>query len=393
MYQRVDFKALKAKVSVLDVAAHLGYRVNAKAGLGKHLELVLGDERSPSDKIIVNRYKDAASQTFFRRDGSSGDVITLIKEHLNSFHVTGNNDWERVAKVLANLANEPISLPETYRTVEQKPRQTTLDLSQFDIDKLTNHPQHAQAIFDTRGINKETIAEFSAFLHRIKDKRYPNTPYNVGFPYRVAGNDDIVGYETRGFKGFKGKAPGTNSSTGAWIADLSENQLPEDKTKVFFFESAFDAMAFYQFNRLSIDRERSVFVSIGGTFSDGQIKTVLGHYSNAKAVDCFDNDIPGNTYGIRMAALAANLNIHISKQGELFKIASGNDFWLFQAQDFHLAHLSKYLPFDDKSEMMKAPANFKDWNDVILNKPIAPIQTVSKYERDINLQQRRQLSV
>jgi len=37
----------------------------------------------------------------------------------------------------------------------------------------------------------------------------------------------------------------------------------------------------------------------------------------------------------------------------------------------------------------KAPLAFKDWNDVVMNKPSSIIPSKSKYERDENLQERR----
>ena len=37
----------------------------------------------------------------------------------------------------------------------------------------------------------------------------------------------------------------------------------------------------------------------------------------------------------------------------------------------------------------KAPSAFKDWNDVVMNKPLTPIVTPNKYERDEKLRESR----
>ena len=37
----------------------------------------------------------------------------------------------------------------------------------------------------------------------------------------------------------------------------------------------------------------------------------------------------------------------------------------------------------------KAPSNFKDWNDVIMNKPMEMKLTPNKYNRDDNLEEKR----
>ena len=104
---QVNFKELKSRVGVDDIAYALGYRLDRKAGVGKYIELVLGEGRDRRDTIIVSNHRDKASQIFFRRDGSKGDVVTLIRENLNSFIVSGKNDWQKVAKVMARFANIP----------------------------------------------------------------------------------------------------------------------------------------------------------------------------------------------------------------------------------------------------------------------------------------------
>lgn len=82
---KVNFKELKARVGVTDVAYALGYRLDRKAGVGRYIELVLGDGREKRDTIIVSHPNDRGAQMFFRRDGSKGDVLTLIRENLGAF--------------------------------------------------------------------------------------------------------------------------------------------------------------------------------------------------------------------------------------------------------------------------------------------------------------------
>ena len=54
----VDFKTLKDKVGIDDVAYSLGYCVNRKAGVGKYLEMVLLDNmRLHVDTIVIRHPK------------------------------------------------------------------------------------------------------------------------------------------------------------------------------------------------------------------------------------------------------------------------------------------------------------------------------------------------
>lgn len=54
-------------------------------------------------------------------------------------------------------------------------------------------------------------------------------------------------------------------------------------------------------NRIQIG-DSAALVSLGGTFSDRQITGVMERFPNARAFDCFDNDLAGRIYGLRMMA-------------------------------------------------------------------------------------------
>ena len=101
---RIRFSELKSRVGIDDVAYTLGYRIDRKAGVGRYIELVLGDGRDKRDTIIVRNTRDKASQTFFRRDGSKGDVVSFIRENLSSFNASGASEWQKIASVLAHYA-------------------------------------------------------------------------------------------------------------------------------------------------------------------------------------------------------------------------------------------------------------------------------------------------
>lgn len=67
---KVNFKELKSRVGVDDVAYALGYRLDRKAGVGRYIELVLGSGSEKQDTLVVSNPHNKAAQTFFRRDGS-----------------------------------------------------------------------------------------------------------------------------------------------------------------------------------------------------------------------------------------------------------------------------------------------------------------------------------
>lgn len=333
MNGKVIFKDLKAKVGVDDIAYYLGYRLDRSAGVGRYIEIALTDSSGNKDKLIIKNPKDKAAQTFFRRNSAKGgDVVSLIRENLNAFHESGHNEWEIIGKVLARFANEPIPDYGDSRYLDGAGYKDHHKFcpERYEVKSVTEDKTEAMALFSQRGIKAETVETFAPFLSLVKDKEATGYPhFNLGFPYTQAGKDKVLGYEIRGFEKYKSKAAGTDSSSAAWIADLSGEENAHTISYVYFAESDYDVMAFYQANRMRLDDEHSVFVSLGGTFSDEQVKGIMRHYSEARAVDCFDNDLPGRIYGIRMTALLEGLSLSIQKMDSEVRLSvNGKTFSL-----------------------------------------------------------------
>ena len=100
---------------------------------------------------------------------------------------------------------------------------------------------------------------------------------------------------------YKGKAEGSNSSEGLWIASPARTSLPEAK-HIYWFESAYDAMAYYQLHqRENKDLRKAVFVSTGGAAGQQQFKSVIEAAPHATHHLCFDRDRAGQVYAINFA--------------------------------------------------------------------------------------------
>lgn len=397
MKQTVNFKDLKTKVGVDDIAYYLGYHLDRSAGVGRYIEMVLPDTTGHKDKLIIKNPKEKAAQTYFRRNGAKGgDVVSLIRENLNSFHESGRNEWEIIGKVMARFANEPI--PDygdsLYLAKAGYSDNRVFDPKLYETKEIGSDLSEVMAFFAQRGINEETVAVFAPFIKQIRDSCHTTyKQFNIGFSYTEAGKDKVVGYEIRGFGSFKSKAAGTNSTTGAWIADLSQGGEPADIRNVYFAESAYDIMAFYQLNHLRLDAAHSVFVSLSGTFSDGQVKGIMSHYSEAKAMDCFDNDLAGRIYGIRMAALLEGIRMNIHKEDSEVKITIGDKNFNIPNDQLSIRELRKHVHIRYNVGEWKAAENYKDWNDQLMGKQLEVVPIENKFARDRNLADRREKGV
>ena len=391
--EQFKFNELKEKVGVDDIAYSMGYRLDRSAGIGKYIEMTLIDGRGGhTDTIVIRNPKKKHDQTYFHRNGSGGgDVIDLIKENINSFGILGRNTWDTVRRVMAKFADEPI--PDLgdgkYLVNAGYNENQVFDPNRWDVTSAREHMNHVMTYFEPRGIRKDTVEDFAPYLVRIHDTRSSYTNYNLGFPYTMPDSGKVVGYELRGYKKFKSKAAGTNSTEGAWIVDMSDRQNPLGVKNVYFAESGFDIMAFYQFNRQRLEKESSVFVSLGGAFSNQQVKGIMNHYPDAHAVDCFDNDLTGRMYGIRMAGLMKGVHFNIVKTDDAIRLTVGGKEYVMDLSKASIEELRKSIDLGDRIEMWKPAKAFKDWNDLVMNKPMEAMVLPNKFQRNEKLAEDR----
>ena len=384
------YTTFKAKVGIDEIASYLGYKLDRRAGVGRYIEMCLRDGAGrKTDSIIISHPNDKSSQTYFHRNGSSGgDVISLIKENLNAFGVVGDTEYDMIDAVIDKFTGTDYTFKREY-DLAKSTSSKVFDASRYVIEPAAKHFDSVMSYFRQRSIDEETVRVFLPYLVRITDTKAEFKYRNLAFPYSQPGSDTIEGCELRGYSGFKMKVEGTNSSTAAWIADFSDGNT-ESVRNVYFFESGYDAMAFYQVNKSRIDLPTSVFVSTGGSFSNMQIRKVTDYYAHARYWECIDNDKAGILYGIRMEALLnrITLNIVTTDEGAIIEhrgiktVKISNDELSLNrvAGEFHLSrHVSVW----------KAPKGYKDWNDVTMNKPANTLVQKTKFQRDENLRENR----
>lgn len=379
---KIDYREARKEVSIVQVLLDLGYKYDKSKG-GVSPNFVLRDEHGKEiDRVIVKNPKDLENQGYWRRDGGKGDLIDLIRENLTAFRVTGRNDVDTLNKVLASYLgkedNETFNLDD-YLDKAGIHEAKEFDSSRYDRLNTAERIDHVMTFFEQRGLNRETAEVFAPFMELVRKKADEDDAsqkaiFNLGFPYHIPGSEEIVGYEIRGYKGFKGKAEGTNSSSGLWLAEPDATHgngaapLPHQIRKVYFFESAFDAMAFWQINHQSMDLSGCLFASTGGSFSDQQITETMDYYRHAQAVDCFDNDLQGRLYGCRMVCLLefSVKSLEYSTHDEMVHFELGDKHFDIAADLVDVETFRAMTGiYGSRVQQEKAPDAFKDWNEAV----------------------------
>lgn len=312
------------RLNIQDVLIDAGYHLNRRDGLRYPAYVRLDNEgrRIRGDKFIVTQQGKCC---FHAQQQKVYNIISFIKEHPHFFaeYHAGMSPDRLVNLVCNRLLHIPVTERET-RIVQPKWDVKPFQMTDYDIHRFNPQDQETQKkfypFFKHRGIDLYTQYAFHrdfflATRHRTDGLQFTNLAFPLSLPRYP---EQIVGLEERGRPrmdgsgSYKGKAEGSNSSEGLWIANLREPLVKVGG--IAWFESAYDAMAFYQVNREMIKSNpdlsrKSIYVSTGGTPTDGQIRGMLTETPAASHFLCFDNDAAGRGFVERFKTIAQEMNI------------------------------------------------------------------------------------
>lgn len=293
------------RLNIQDILIDAGYHLNRRDGLRypSYVRLDSEGQRIRGDKFIVTQQGKCCFQA---QKQKVYNIISFIKEHPQFFaeYRAGISPDRLVNLVCNRLLNHPVAERET-RIIQPKRDVKPFDMADYDIHKFNPQDRETQKkfypYFKNRGIDLYTQYAFHrdfclATKHRADALSYTNLAFPLILPKDA---DKIVGFEERGRSridgggSYKGKAEGSNSSEGLWIASPARTPLSTAK-HIYWFESGYDAMAYYQLHQKeNKDLRKAVFVSTGGTPTEKQMRGLLSLTLPARQHICFDTDLAG----------------------------------------------------------------------------------------------------
>ena len=363
----LTYDDFKSRINIQDLLVDAGYQLNRRDGLRypSYVRMDSNGKRVRGDKYIVTGNGLCCFQP---PELKNYNVISFIKEHPHLFsdYTPGMNADRLVNLVCNRLLNNPI--PERPSIIAERERsQRVFNINDYQrLDFRLNDWDSQKAFypyFKNRGISLDTQRDFhNNFFIAIREGKNGKQYANLSFPMQKPNNlGTFVGLEERsrtnaqGKTLYKGMAAGTNATEGMWIANLSCEPLEQAK-HVYWFESAFDAMAFYQLKKEQLvdtigayedmqsegsykvnkeirefeqeldDLKNAVFVSTGGNPSIHQFKGMFAETDKANHHLCFDRDIAGRTFAVNFALARADKAFysHIGPQGQLIVVDAKN---------------------------------------------------------------------
>lgn len=305
------FEDYKNKISIIQVAEDLGYEVESGKGLSNP-QFRLYENGIKIDEIVIRNPNNSATQTYISRRGrgDEGGLIHFVLNRLDMFTYSASvKDYDAVNEILSQYMDGGIVVGkknENSAGFEYRENRS-FDIDQYNITAASL--QKLTYLKNTRKIKPEILNLFLPHIFIVQDMKNPYGYINIGFPYRVPCEDNIVNFELRN-DGYKAFCAGGNKSTAIYA--VSWANTPTEVKKMLFFESAIDLMSFVQlyFNKLNF--KDTAFISLGGAVARGQISGSRLLYPNAAPILCFDNDVPGNVFDINAAAYLLGKSFHAS---------------------------------------------------------------------------------
>ena len=326
MYDHLTYDDFKARIDIQDVLKDAGYHFYRHDGLRypSYVRLDNDGHRVKGDKFIVTANGKCCFQPPQQK---VYNVISFITEHPEFFseYQPGMNPHHLVNLVCNRLLSHPIEYD--MRNIIKPQR----DIKPFNIKNysVTSYQKHNMEnikkfypFFKSRMIDIPTQKAFAQNFvlasHKTADNR-SRYYRNLSFPLHIPGKETVVGFEERGkprldgSSGYKGKALGSNSSEGLWIASPNGTAL-KDAKHVLWFESAYDAMAYYQLHAPHDPHlGDAVFLSTGGNPTVMQFRGVIREAQDACHHLCFDNDVAGKQFVVNFHSELRHLKAELPK--------------------------------------------------------------------------------
>lgn len=332
-----NFDLYLDRLNVQDILYYAGYRLNKRDGLRYPSYVRLDDDgrRIRGDKFICM----PGGKTCFKPPViKSYNVISLITSFPELFPESGSS---KGADLVHAVCRKILNMPDVERNTQvlQPQNQKPFDMTDYKVWKFQRYDsdsyKHFMPYLRERGLSTATLQAFGKdiLITRKNTEEGKKSYTNLSFPLTIPGKTDVVGFEERGrarldgTSGYKGKAPGSNGSEGLWISSPNNTQL-KDAKHVLWFESGYDAMAFYQIlaggkSQLPYqdkkDLNNAVFISTGGNPTVMQFRGVIIEAQNASHHLGFDNDAAGKQYVHNFQNVLRHIREEMPKVGEDMK--------------------------------------------------------------------------
>ena len=384
------------------VISYLGYKPKTiTIGKNRRFDIILDPSVTEMDEVVVVGYgsqrksdiatavasvniKDivnsSSTQTLQALQGKiSGVQIIPTDGSLSSgmtFRIRGVNSVTGGTQPLFVIDGVPMPTQQITNEDTETVNNPLLGLNPNDIESNLNYWNPRPIKKDNpyltvqRKLSPQTVEDFAnrLFIYQVGKNNH------IGFPFRKPSQMEILNFEMRNYfaetnTNYKDFATGGDKAQSCWMA----NFVPFDKvTDIYLFESAIDAMSFYEINHYTKETT-CAFISTGGYVTKSQIENISRIFPSDKVKwnCCYDNDASGNGFDITTAYYLKGEECKAfarTNTGDTYKtiylsFPDGNT-QTFKEDAFSSGEYLKQHGIDNVNIIK--PSRYKDWNELLV---------------------------
>ena len=384
------------------VISYLGYKPKTiTIGKNRRFDIILDPSVTEMDEVVVVGYgsqrksdiatavasvniKDivnsSSTQTLQALQGKiSGVQIIPTDGSLSSgmtFRIRGVNSVTGGTQPLFVIDGVPMPTQQITNEDTETVNNPLLGLNPNDIESNLNYWNPRPIKKDNpyltvqRKLSPQTVEDFAnrLFIYQVGKNNH------IGFPFRKPSQMEILNFEMRNYfaetnTNYKAFATGGDKAQSCWMA----NFVPFDKvTDIYLFESAIDAMSFYEINHYTKETT-CAFISTGGYVTKSQIENINRIFPSDKVKwnCCYDNDASGNGFDITTAYYLKGEECKAfarTNTGDTYKtiylsFPDGNTL-TFKEGTFSSGEYLKQHGIDNVNIIK--PSRYKDWNELLV---------------------------
>lgn len=400
-----DILGMEKPIKIMDFAKEIGFSYEGKDNL-------LGDVvmRYKYDYENGNGKKEFAhvALSIKNPDDPEKNTVNIITTFFDENHKTigtyydNNKSFDQFVEQMKSLGSKEASNTLEQKTAETNSQQNTIGSQQqynvetqpinsFKYETASILPQKdlINSLQDKFKLDTDTIARFYTFMeaaHPIDKPTNDRTQDTVVFPYVKVNNvfnleshiystmsstfpaeafkarsaEDYVGLNKTnlpiGYERYtqdqtipvKPYTIGATIEGGVWMA--TEAQKPNQVKDVFLFNSAVDAMSFYELHKNSIDLKNTALISVGNLARENQIYGVVERFPEAQLHTAFQNTLLGQLSTITAASIATigPVKFKTDETKNTIEFTTYYDKFSLPIKDINLQNFKEHAHIKDK---------------------------------------------
>ena len=388
------------QISIMDLAKEMGFTYRNTNGQG---DIIMQKIDQPNENkpqitqidLIIENAENPLKNTVTVTYSSFNDSKSMVQgpnfnpiAQDSDFHLSFN---EFVALTKPLNSEEAITKIQSSKEQSQQfnVRTESVESLKNTTDSIYRHDELLYDLQDKFKFDFSTLSKFANFMESAHPADNKQNLDIVVFPYvKVDNQYNLEGHQqaTLSSQSLLDGKPNINNTNapigyerytqdqtipvkpyttnaaiegGVWMA--TEAQKPNQVKDIFMFNSAVDAMSFYELHKKDIDLKNTALVSVGNLARENQIYGVVERFPEAKLHTAFQNTLLGELSTITTVSLATigPVKFKTDDTKNTVEFTTYNDKFSMPIKDISLQNFKEQAHITDKGLFQDLEKNLK----------------------------------